>query len=844
MKKSLTLTLLILFLGVGIVKAQSWEKINTGFNFILMGIEFPGGQSSIGYAGGESLTYMGDGIVIKTTNGGTTWTQLWTGTDQGIEGISFPDLNTGYVGGWSAYFAKTTDGGLTWIPQSPGTDIYFYTDVVFKDASHGIVTAQTNTGAGVYSTSDGGITWTTATGVSAIPYGACYVSGNTYFLANNNGDIQKSTDNGLTWATVYAAGGFLLGIDFYDANIGIAGSEDGRIIKTYDGGATWQQQVIAFGQPLWHDFAWANQNEVYAAGTPEFIFKSMDGGSIWTDDFPQSTYDPALYEILFTADGIGYVCGSQGWFYRKAQPLTAMFTANNTTICTGNSIQFSDQSLGSPSAWNWTFEGGTPSTSSLQNPIVTYTIPGVYDVTLTITKGPLTNTLSISDMIHVESVVTTAPSVPTGPTNICGSFGYDYTTTPAPNAINYSWSVDPVSAGTMAGTGLTATLTASNSWEGNFNIMVRGTSACGNGPWSSMLTGNLYHQPIAFFLFGGGGYCNGAAGYEVKLEDSEVGVSYELFRDGVTSGLTIPGSGELLSFGLQPAGSYSVIGTKGLCAAQMNGSCVNYIIVQPGQASSPMGPVNQCNNETSTYSGSLPSDAYELTWSLFPPEAGTITANGLSATIDWADTFTGNALLSVAGQNDCGTGPLSAPLSIDISDSPDPVVSGPVSVCAFQVNNYSLIPVVGSIYDWFVTGGTISSGQGTAVITVTWGDAGIGTVRVSEINIEGCNGTSTDLNVLINVCTGLMDTESQHFQIYPNPAKDILFIEFEEPGNNSIRLKLTDQAGRVILDSVFDTSAASHDLTLDTSQFPAGFYIVRIINSNGTKYNGKTLIIH
>ncbi|MBK7214885.1 MAG: hypothetical protein IPH88_16675 [Bacteroidales bacterium] len=40
---------------------------------------------------------------------------------------------------WSRIFAKTTDGGLTWTPQTPGTDIYFYTDVVFKDANHGVV---------------------------------------------------------------------------------------------------------------------------------------------------------------------------------------------------------------------------------------------------------------------------------------------------------------------------------------------------------------------------------------------------------------------------------------------------------------------------------------------------------------------------------------------------------------------------------------------------------------------------------------------------------------------------------------------------------------------------------
>jgi hypothetical protein len=77
---------------------------------------------------------MGDGLVLKTSDGGTTWNQQWTGTAKGVEGISFPDLNTGYICGWSAYFAKTTNGGTTWTTQLPGTNVWYYTDVVFKNA--------------------------------------------------------------------------------------------------------------------------------------------------------------------------------------------------------------------------------------------------------------------------------------------------------------------------------------------------------------------------------------------------------------------------------------------------------------------------------------------------------------------------------------------------------------------------------------------------------------------------------------------------------------------------------------------------------------------------------------
>lgn len=485
-----------LFAALGVLQlnfamGQTWQKINTEFNYILRGIEFPQGQSQTGWAGGESLTYMGDGIVIKTTDGGNSWTQLWTGIDQGIEGISFPDYNTGYICGWSAYFGKTTNGGQTFIQQNPGTDIYFYTDVVFKSPSQGIVTAQTNSGAGVYYTSNGGATWQTGSGLAAIPYKACYVSDNTYFLVTNGGHIQKSVNGGQTWTTVYSAGGLLLGIDFYNPQIGIAAGEDGRIVKTYDGGQTWQQQVIASGQPLWHDFAWTSANDVYACGTPEVIFKSNDGGNVWVDDYPQSTYNPALYEALSTNDGFVYICGSQGWFYRKAPQLTASFTYSPSETCQGGSIQFTDQSIGNPTTWSWTFEGGVPATSNLQNPVVEYPDPGLFDVSLTISNANGSHTTSLTDAVLVFE--NPMPMV-TGLAEACVNEVVTYATSFNAGS-NFQWEVTGgvVNSGqgsqqvevqwTMAGTGeVRVTETTGNDCEGVSEAFITQVSICSGLP--------------------------------------------------------------------------------------------------------------------------------------------------------------------------------------------------------------------------------------------------------------------------------------------------------------------------------------------------------------------------
>ena len=63
-------------------------------------------------------------------------------------------------------------------------------------------------------------------------------------------------------------------------------------------------------------------------------------------------------------------------------PPVAAFVASATSITCGDSITFTDQSTNNPTAWSWTFEGGTPATSTSQNPVVTYNTPGVFDVTL------------------------------------------------------------------------------------------------------------------------------------------------------------------------------------------------------------------------------------------------------------------------------------------------------------------------------------------------------------------------------------------------------------------------------------------------------------------------------
>ena len=56
-------------------------------------------------------------------------------------------------------------------------------------------------------------------------------------------------------------------------------------------------------------------------------------------------------------------------------------------FCSGGTVTYTDASLLSPTSWAWSFPGGTPSSSTAQNPVVTYNTPGTYSVTLTATNA-------------------------------------------------------------------------------------------------------------------------------------------------------------------------------------------------------------------------------------------------------------------------------------------------------------------------------------------------------------------------------------------------------------------------------------------------------------------------
>ncbi|MBX2966676.1 MAG: PKD domain-containing protein [Cyclobacteriaceae bacterium] len=177
-----------------------------------------------------------------------------------------------------------------------------------------------------------------------------------------------------------------------------------------------------------------------------------------------------------------------------------------------------------------------------------------------------------------------------------------------------------------------------------------------------------------------------------------------------------------------------------------------------------------CANQTGVVYSTPVAAGRTYTWTV---TGGTITAGQgtNSITVTWGVAGLGTVQLEeIINATTCTT---TTPLyNVTINTNPAPVISGSATACANDLGVVYNTGATGNNFNWTVNGGTITTGQGTNSITVTWGTAGTGTVRVTEtIPATGCATTTADYNVTIN----------------PNPTPAI-------SGNNSV---CTNQTGVV-----------------------------------------------
>jgi PKD repeat protein len=117
------------------------------------------------------------------------------------------------------------------------------------------------------------------------------------------------------------------------------------------------------------------------------------------------------FEVIAATHGRGLYSSS---IFAGQSSLTANFVAKNRATEKNTAVEFVDRSKGATS-WAWTFDGGTPATSTSQNPSVTYASNGAYTVTLEAKNssgGSATRTIAAYVQVGPEDDSVTPPLAP------------------------------------------------------------------------------------------------------------------------------------------------------------------------------------------------------------------------------------------------------------------------------------------------------------------------------------------------------------------------------------------------------------------------------------------------
>ncbi|HPI05108.1 MAG TPA: proprotein convertase P-domain-containing protein [Saprospiraceae bacterium] len=176
--------------------------------------------------------------------------------------------------------------------------------------------------------------------------------------------------------------------------------------------------------------------------------------------------------------------------------------------------------------------------------------------------------------------------------------------------------------------------------------------------------------------------------------------------------------------------------------------CIPVTVNPTVVATQPQGNATVCGNSNVTYTIPANPNVTNYTWTV---TGGTVsTGQGTnSITVHWGTGATGTVCVKVTGP--CGTSP-DVCLPVQITGAPAlPNVIGNATACATGTGTYTVTPVAGATsYHWFVTNGTITSGNGTTSVQVTW-DANVNSGSICANAQNACDSSAINcFNVTLN----------------------------------------------------------------------------------------------
>jgi len=528
-------------------------------------------------------------------------------------------------------------------------------------------------------------------------------------------------------------------------------------------------------------------------------------------------------------------------------PMTVNFTGTPTTGCAPVNVSFTDQSAGATN-WQWNCPGGTPATSSQQNPTITYNASGTFDVTLTAWNSATGRGGKMVKTAYLN--ITGAPAAPPAPMGnnwLCSNPpNQGYSTTGSTGATSYDWDLSPASAGVVTPAGTSCTVDFENSFTGTANLKVRGVNSCGTGAWSAVQAITISTDP---------GQCPaptgddqlcmdppnttyttaGISGYSTYVWQLLPTTAGTMMMSGTTCTIdwnaTWTGTADLRvkvinnscegaysepilidistapqAYNTTGGGVYCAQGGAGV-AVGVDGSQtgVNYLLYLDGTATG----------------ASIPGTGSAITFGN-QMNAGTYTAKANDPTSSCETTMNGNALVTVDPE---------PPQTPGEPTGPEHVFTGSTPTTDYTTTGGTYA----TSYSWNVTPAEAGTFAGnTTTGTITWNQtySGQASIKVQGVNSCGGGSYSVDLEVTVDVGVGIPEmSKHQYFSVYPNPSKGK--ITLLAPSPTSASAKIFNPAGFAIAN--FPDLRLENTVSMDISGLSSGMYILEVISGDRTE---------
>jgi photosystem II stability/assembly factor-like uncharacterized protein len=246
---------------------------------------------------GETALAVGDdGIILRSEDGGTTWTHMVSGTTDDLYSVVLSlDGKIALAGGRNGIILRSADGGLDWslvsAPDEAGPNLLFI--VLSPNGKTALAAAPDSPALRMKWSTDGGVSWTAVESESSwkglgwfstLTSIALFPDEKTALAVGSDGTIFRSTDKGLTWAAMTSGTTERLESIawFPDGATILVGGGDGAILRSEDGGTTWKQMASVTTEGLSSLAPAPDGTTVLAFGEGGTVLRSANRGTDWT----------------------------------------------------------------------------------------------------------------------------------------------------------------------------------------------------------------------------------------------------------------------------------------------------------------------------------------------------------------------------------------------------------------------------------------------------------------------------------------------------------------------------------------------------------------------------------